>query len=70
MYQFTQLFTEMNANAPRKSYCWKGLAAGFFAGWLPAWGISHWMNGGGWIFALSWILMIPAGYGIGKLIKK
>lgn len=70
MYQFNQMFSELGVKVTRKSYRWWGLAAGIFGGWLPAWGLSHWQAWGWLPFLGIWIGAMPAGYYLGKLIKK
>ncbi|HKY62526.1 MAG TPA: hypothetical protein VJR29_03825 [bacterium] len=70
MYQFTQMFGDLGVKVTRKSYRWWGLAAGILAGWLPAWGAARWLGGGGWTLAGVWLAMLPAGYYLGKLIKR
>jgi hypothetical protein len=54
----------------RKTYCWRGFAVAMLGGWLPAWGLTHGLNWGGWGFAGIWAACIPAGYFLGKLIQK
>ncbi len=70
MYQFTEQFSDLGVKVNRKTHRWRGLAAGFFGGWLPAWGLTHWLGWGGWAFAGIWIAALPTGYYLGKLIKK
>ena len=70
MYQFNQMFGELGVQVTRKSYRWWGLALGILGGWLPGWACSRWLGGGGWALAGVWILSIPAGYYLGKLIKR
>lgn len=69
MYQFTHIMTDMQAGV-KKTYCWRGLAAGLLGGWLPAWGLTHWQSWGGWAFAGIWLACLPTGYYLGKLLKK
>ena len=69
MYQFTELFSEMNPTPQRRSYRWRGLLLGLLGGWIPAWGIAQVLHHG-WFFALAWAVMIPLGYGIGYAIVK
>ncbi|HCU23936.1 MAG TPA: hypothetical protein DF383_02875 [Deltaproteobacteria bacterium] len=70
MYQFTQMFPELDIKAVRKTYRWWGLAVGILGGWLPAWGLTHWRGWNAWGFAGIWLLTLPLGYGLGKLFKK
>jgi len=69
MYQFTEAMGEMGIRAKR-TYRWRGLALGFLAGWLPAWGIVHWRAWGGWAFTGIWLLCLPLGYALGNSVKK
>jgi len=69
MYQFSEAMGSM-VSKTKKTYRWKGLSIGLLAGWLPAWGISHLAEWGGWGVALFWVLCLPLGYYAGKVIKK
>jgi hypothetical protein len=70
MYQFTEMFGEINASSKKKTYRWRGLVVGMLAGFLPAWGLAHWSGWGTWFFIAVWIFCLPLGYGIGSAIKK
>ena len=70
MYQFTEMFGDLEVKAARKSYRWWGLAAGIFFGWIPAWGMIHWRHWGAWSFAGIWLFSPVAGYFLGKALKK
>lgn len=69
MYQFSSNLENLKISAP-KTYRWHGLAAGLVGGWLPAWGLNHLLGWGGWGFSLIWLLTLPAGYGLGRALKR
>lgn len=70
MYQFSEMFSEINPQLKKPSYRWRGLLCGMLGAWLPGWAVAHWAGGDGWAFAGVWILFIPIGYFVGDLIKK
>ncbi len=70
MYQFTELFKDVNASAKPKSFRWRGLAIGITFGWLPAWALVHFSQLGGWFFPLLWLGCGALGYALGSAIKK
>ncbi len=69
MYQFTQMMRELGVSA-KKTYRWRGLVLGLLAGWIPAWGLTHWRGWGVWALLGLWALCLPLGYFSGNLLKK
>ncbi len=69
MYQFNQSFSNLDVEPETRNYRYRGLAVGLLGGWLPAWGVTHLLQWGGWGFALIWILSLPTGYYLGKTLR-
>jgi len=70
MYQFTEIFGDLNASTRRRSHRWRGLGMGLLLGWAPAWALVHYTPLSAWFFPLLWILALALGYGVGFAIKK
>lgn len=70
MYQFTENLKGIMPPPKKKTYRWRGLSLGIALGWLPAWGLSYFLQCGFWAGVGIWILTWPLGYGLGKMIPK
>lgn len=70
MYQFSEMFKELNPDAAPPNYRWRGLAFGILLGCLPGWALAHWVGGGAWAVMGGIVLTPVLGYFFGSKIKK
>lgn len=70
MYQFNQQLENLNSNLKSQDRRGMGLAVGLLSGWIPAWIINYFVEGGALGFLGFWILSTGLGYGVGRLLKK
>lgn len=70
MYQFSEMFKELQPDAPPPTYRWRSMGIGLVFGWAVAWTVAHYLGGGAWGFAATWLACPLVGYFAGSLIKK